>query len=287
MWPRTIVLILILLAACIAGVIIYGTLRWQAKTKDLRARMEAARQPIKPVTYNTREIESLPVPVQRYFRAVLKDGQPIIAVARFSHKGQFRMKESEDRWTPLFSNQIATTRPAGFVWDARIRMAPGITAFVHDAYVAGEGILHAEALGLFTVADVRGTPAAAQGELLRYFAEAAWYPMALLPSQGVRWEAMDDSTARATLTDGVTTVSLEFRFDSEGLITSLSAASRYHGDVDGVPEFAPWQGRFWAWEVRDGIRIPLEGEVAWQLPEGFLPYWRGRITEIGYEFAQK
>jgi len=286
MWLKITVLILIFLAVCIAGAIVYGTLRWQGKTKAIQAKIEAARMPIRTATYEASEIKSLPAPVQRYFRAVLKDGQQIIAVARFSHEGQFRMKESEDRWTPFTSNQIATTRPAGFVWDARIRMAPGVTAFVHDAYVAGEGILHAEALGLVTVVDLRGTPAAAQGELLRYFAEAAWYPTALLPSQGVRWEALDDSTARATLTDGATTVSLEFSFDSEGLITSLNAASRYHGDVDGVPEFAPWQGRFWAYEIRNGMRIPLEGEVAWQLPEGPLPYWRGRITEISYEFAR-
>ena len=28
-----------------------------------------------------------------------------------------------------------------------------------------------------------------QGEFMRYFMEALWYPTALLPSQGVRWEA--------------------------------------------------------------------------------------------------
>ena len=37
----------------------------------------------------------------------------------------------------------------------------------------------------------------AQGELMRFFAEAAWYPTALLPSQGVRWQAVDDTSARA------------------------------------------------------------------------------------------
>ena len=73
----------------------------------------------------------------------------------------------------------------------------------------GKG-LHVEVFGLVTVADVRGTPAAAQRELLRYFAEAAWYPTALLPSQGVCWEAIDDFTARATLTDGATPFRLSF-----------------------------------------------------------------------------
>ena len=108
---------------------------------------------------------------------------------------------------------------------------------------------------------------------------------ALLPSQGVRWEAMDDSTARATLTDGAVTVSLDYRFNPEGLIDTARAATRYRA-VNGALEATPWQGRFWAYAVRNGIRIPLEGEVAWQLPTGPLPYWRGRITEISYEFAR-
>jgi hypothetical protein len=34
------------------------------------------------------------------------------------------------------------------------------------------------------------------------------------------------------------------------------------------------------------MRIPLEGEVAWMLPEGQEPYWRGRITNLTYEFVR-
>ena len=67
---------------------------------------------------------------------------------------------------------------------------------MHDAYVAGEGILQASLFGLVTVAALRGTPAAAQGELLRFLAEAAWHPTALPPSQGVAWAAVDAASAQ-------------------------------------------------------------------------------------------
>jgi hypothetical protein len=164
-------------------------------------------------------------------------------------------------------------------------VTPGLNVFVHDAYVAGEGLLHAELLGLLTLADIRNTPEAAQGELMRFLAEAAWYPTALLPSQGVRWEAIDDMSARATLMDGATTVSLDFRFDAEGLLSGVRAAAR-HRTVNGKLVATPWQGRFWGYEVRGGMRIPLEGEVAWELSEGLWPYWRGRVTDITYEFAR-
>ena len=37
---------------------------------------------------------------------------------------------------------------------------------------------------------------------------------------------------------------------------------------------------------RGWMRVPLDGEVAWMLPEGAKPYWRGHFTGIVYEFAR-
>ena len=251
----------------------------------MRAKLDAARLPIAPGIYDAHEIESLPPPVRRFFCAALNDGQPIVSAARLAQEGQIRLGESENKWRRFTATQMIITRRPGFDWQARIDMALGMKALVHDAYVTGEGILHAALFGLVTLAEIRGTPEAAQGELLRFLAEAAWYPTALLPSQGIRWEAIDDGSARATLADGATTVSLDFHFDTGGLISGVRAAAR-HRIVDGALVASPWQGRFWSYEVRGGMRVPLEGEVAWELPQGPWPYWRGRTTEIAYEFAR-
>jgi hypothetical protein len=223
----------------------------------------------------------LPAPVQRFFQTVLKDGQAIVVAVSLSQKGQFNMSETETKWSPFTATQVVTTQRPGFDWDARIQMAPGMSAFVHDAYLLGEGSLHASLLGLFTVADVRGTPEAAQGELLRFFAEMPWYPTALLPSQGVRWEAINDTSARATLTDGATTVSSVFQFNAEGTINTFRTEARYRDKLTAMP----WGGRFWEYSVRDGMLIPLEGEVGWEYPEGTRLYFKGRTIEIHYEFA--
>jgi hypothetical protein len=278
---KAILLILLILAVAI----VYGASRWHAGTKVLRAQLRAKRVSITPATYAPRELEGLPPPVQRYFRAVLTEGQPIVAAVRVADAGQFNMDEIHAKWRAFTSEQLVITRRPGFDWDARIRMAPGMRVFVHDAYVAGEGILHAALCGLITLADLRGTSEVAEGELMRFLAEAAWYPTALLPSQGVRWDAIDDTSVRASLVDGVTTVSLAFRFDAEGLIHTVHATARYR-TVNGELVATPWQGRFWAHEVRGGMRIPLHGEVAWLLSDGSSPYWRGRITDIVYELAR-
>ncbi len=94
---------------------------------------------------------------------------------------------------------------------------------------------------------------------MRYLAEATWYPTALLPSQGVRWQAVDASSAKATLKDSDTEVSLVFHFKEAGVIDSFRTEARGHAR-------------------------PMKGEVAWAMPEGVKPYYRGRVQSLSYEF---
>jgi hypothetical protein len=264
---------------------VVGSYRWNRMTNELRTRLAESRLPPAPRTVDFRELEGLPVPVQRYFRAVLTDGQDMLGGARVRHQGTFNMGQDSYGWKPFTSDQLVITRRPGFDWNATIAMMPALPARVHDAYVAGEGILHASVLGLITVADLRGAGAIAEGELMRFFAEAAWYPTVLLPSQGVRWEPIDERSARGTLTDGGNRVTLTFSFDEDGLIETVRADARGR-TVDGEIVATPWQGRFWNYEERGGVRVPLDGEVAWLPPEGEFPYWRGHIEALTYDIGQ-
>jgi Family of unknown function (DUF6920) len=284
LWLKLVAGALALLAIAYAAAATYGAWRWEAGTRGLRARLESMRRPVQPARFDARELDGLPPPVQRYLRAALTDGQPMVAAVRIAHAGTFNMSEAGEQWKPFTSTQRVITRRPGFDWDARITLLPGLPVRAHDAYLAGGGLLHATLLGLVTLAELHGTPALAQGELMRYLAEAPWYPTALLPSQGVRWEAVDDASARATLADGGTSATLLFRFEASGLVGSVRAEARGR-TVRGAVVPTPWEGRWWRYEARDGMRVPLEGEVAWLLPGGPRPYWRGRVTRLAYESA--
>ena len=272
-----------LLAAVAVGLLalpLLGAHRWNARTRGLLARLESSHEPVHPPMVDFSELQNLPAPVQRYFRAVLEEGQPLVSAADVEHTGRFNMRQSGEHWMPFTSTQRVVTRRPGFVWDGRIAMLPGLTVRVHDAYVEGEGILRPALLGLIPLADMRdrGGPVS-QGELMRFLAEAAWYPTALLPSQGVHWTPVDDSSATATLTVTGLSVSLLFHFGADDLIQSVYADGR--GRTVGnkvIP--TPWEARFADYEVRGGMRIPLSGEVAWLLPDRRLPYWRGHITKL-------
>ncbi len=283
-WMKWLWLVVATLAVLAVGLAAYGSWRWNQGSAAFLARLEATRQPHAVTRYDAREIEGLPAPVQRYFQAALTDGQAIVTAVSIRHAGTFNMSVTAEQWKPFTSQQRVITKRPGFDWDARVMMFPGVPVHVHDAYIAGTGLLHGAVLGLVTVVDMADTPEIARGELMRFFAEAAWYPTALLPSQGVRWEAVDGRSAHATLNDGPLSLKLLFRFNADGLIDTVRAEARERV-VDGKTATAPWQGRYWRYAMQNGMRVPQEGEVAWLLPEGDKLYWRGTTLSATYEFA--
>ena len=277
----------LVVALAYAALTAWGAWTWRGLTQALVDRLEAGRVAPNPARFDAREIEGLPPVVQRYFRAAIPDGAPIVTAVTVEHTGTFNMGETVDNWKPFTSRQRVVTRRAGFVWDGHMNMLPGLGVRVHDAYVAGEGVLHPTVLGLFTLMELRGTQVVAEGEFMRFFAEAAWYPTALLPSQGVRWEAVDERSARATMTDGELSLTLTFTFDAQGLIELVRADARGRTE-GGKIVMRPWEGRWSDHQLREGLRVPLSGEVAWLLPPeegGRKPYWRGTIRSLIYERA--
>ncbi|MEP6722405.1 MAG: DUF6544 family protein, partial [Variovorax sp.] len=204
-----------------------------------------------------------------------------IAAATFELAGTINMSASgADQWKPFTSWQRAIVHRPGFLWNGRVVMLPGLVVQVHDSYLSGLGTLHAAMLGLFTVARVHGGGEIARGELMRYFAEMVWYPTALLPSQGVRWEAVEDRSANATLVDGPITLTLLFRFDDAGLITSVHADAR--GSVVGKDMvMLPWDCTVSNYQLRHGMMVPTRGGVG----KGGKPYFVGDLTSLAYEFS--
>jgi len=288
-WPLWLGLLLAFLALAAAGVSAYGSKQWANATRVLRRKLEAAGTDKKarsasPTRFDSRELEDLPAPVQRYFRAVLKEGQPIVSALTIEMVGTFNISTTAEHWKPFTSRQRVATHRPGFLWDAQVSMVPGLVVRVVDSYIAGSGLLHAAIFGLVTVAKVSGGGEVDRGEFMRFFAEAAWYPTALLPSQGVRWEAVDDRSANATIMDGPLRLTLLFRFNHAGLIDSVRSEAR-GAMVGNKVVMMPWECSLSNYEVRDGMTVPITGEASWVQPEGRKPYFRGTITSLTYEFA--
>ena len=272
-----------------------GSSRWAGRMGTLTRSLDTGRgvavakppHPNDTTHYDARELEGLPAPVQRYFRAVLKEGQPMVSAVTIEMAGTINMSATAEQWKPFTSVQRVVTSAgsgSGFIWDAKIAMLPGITVRVVDSYIAGKGLLQAAMQGLFTVADISGGDEMARGEFMRFFAETPWYPTALLPSQGVQWAAVDGSSANASINDGDVTLTLLFHFNDAGLIDSVRAEAR-GGMVGKEMVMRPWECGLSNYQMRDGMTVPMSGEAAWVRPDGRKTYFMGSVKSIAYEYA--
>lgn len=228
------------------------------------------------------DLDGLPEPVRDYFTHVLQDRQQYVDSIRLKQEGKLRPGDADLPWKPFTATQYITVDSPGFFWDARVRLWPLLTLQIGDLYCDGRGNA---SVSLFGVVPLGGDDASSElneGELLRYLAEAVWYPTALLPSEGVQWEAIDDSTAAATLEYGGATATLTFHFTENNEVSKVHAEHRPRRVANGY-EPTPWTGYWHDYETKNGIRIPTAGEVVWHLPDGDMEAWRGRVTDISYD----
>lgn len=279
--PPTLLPALAALVAAAVGLVLFNTLRVAHLHERLASDLVAGASDDAGRRFEVDDLAGLPDPVRRYFETVLEEGQPYVRSVRLEQQGEFRMGDSERWWRPMAATQRFTVDPPGFVWSATVRALPLVPVKVLDAYDHGSGVLRAKLLSTVTVVDVGPDPEMNEGELLRYLAEAVWFPTALLPTEGVEWEEIDDRSARATLADGGNTASLTFHFDERDRVERVTA-ERYRQEAE---DHASWTGHFRAYEERNGMSVPTEAEVEWDLPEGELPYWRARVERIEHRPA--
>ncbi len=274
--------LLLTLAGTIAGgtllAIFAGQMLWKRGTEQANLQIQVA----STMASTTPSFSDLPAPVQRYFQFALPEGQISAKQVRIQQSGQFRMGGFNAPWRPFTAAQVFSSMPPAFIWDATIEMMPLLQVNVRDSYIDGHGGIRAKVLALVPVVNLHGQPELSAGALQRYLAESAWFPTALLPSPNLSWEAIDEHSARATLVDKETTVSLDFVFGENGEILRTYTPGRYR-EVNGRFIPTPWTGYYKRYRKRNNMMVPTEAEVAWILPEGELAYARIRVEEITLE----
>lgn len=263
----------ILVGMTVAFVLARGA-QWRRATTDTVKRLSVTEPPVTVAALNR-----LPAPAVRYFQSALRGERRMVRSAIATQQAEFFINGA---WKPLRATQHFRVSPPGFVWDARIDMAPLMPALVRDAYIDGRGSLQASLLGAYLLADQSGVPELNAGALQRFLGEAIWMPTALLPSRTVTWTAHDERSSFVTMKDSGIEVTLLFEFDDHGMVRTISG-DRYKEDR-GTYALHPWLIRCDEPGEQDGLVIPRRCEVAWLVNGEIQPYWRGRITSIDYQW---
>jgi hypothetical protein len=215
----------------------------------------------------------LPPIVDRYRRLAGGSRSPVRTL-RLRHRGTFCTSPTATQ-RPIRGEQWFTADPPGFVWSARVRIAPGIWIRARDMIVAGKGGMRVLIEDTVTVADSTG-PRFDQGDALRLLAEMVWYPTSLFDPRTVVWSSVDASHASATLhLEGCSVTGL-FEFGADGLPVAMTAER-----LDDKGELRPWGGVYRDWRTVDGMQVPFEAEVAWGSPRFVYAHWL--VDEMAYD----
>lgn len=223
------------------------------------------------------DIEHLPAPVKRWLTSAQVVGKEKAYIVRLKQTGEMRTGNDKP-WMPFSAEQYFSTEKPGFIWKAKVNMAPLVNMVARDKYDQGKGNMLIKALSFLTIGDSYGKEMD-QGTALRFLAEMIWFPTGAL-SDYISWEAIDDLSARATIRYGDVTASATFNYDEYGDPVSFEA-QRY-GQFDGKYSMETWAGVTKEMKEFNGIRIPSQGDVTWKLKTGNFTWLNWTITDVEY-----
>jgi hypothetical protein len=92
----------------------------------------------------------LPPPVARYLRLALPLRKAIQEV-RITQTGTLRTDATAERWMVFEAEHLAVPRATGFLWNARVRVAPLLHVRVRDALIDGIGSGQVSLMSAFPV----------------------------------------------------------------------------------------------------------------------------------------
>lgn len=271
-------------ASAAAGLMV-GKAGENAQAERLFSTLDANADKPDSARVDFQSFDTLPAPVARYFRRVLTDGQRAIRQLTMQQTGVLRTSTRSDSWSSFSAVQRVVPASTGFIWNARVRMPLGTHVRVLDSFANGVGRGRVSLLSAIPVAAKQGGAELNSGALHRYLAEAVWSPTALLPQFGVKWTAIDDYSALASLSTRGLYVALVFSFNDAGEVTGIFSPGRFGQFDDGYRQ-APWEGHFRDYQQVAGMWVPQYGEVGWHVDGKLELVWKGRVIEAHYELFE-
>ena len=226
-----------------------------------------------------KDIEGLPQPVKRWLRYSNVIGKTKISTVRLKQSGLMKT-EMGQKGMPTKAEQYFSVENPGFIWKARVKMAPFLFFRGRDKYFKGKGNMLIKLMGLYPVVDGKGK-SFNQGTLLRFLGEIVWFPTAAV-SEYINWEEIEEKTARETMNYGEITASAKFIINSKGEVVKY-ICQRFKGDSNSKETYKALLSNY---KEFNGIKIPVTGEAVWELEQGDFSYYKFELTDIEYNTAE-
>jgi hypothetical protein len=234
-----------------------------------------------PARFDPAMVADLPEPAQRFFRFTIMPGAVLGTAVEIRMGGELSLGTKEEpRYQPMRAHQILVP-PHGFVW--RLDAGRGFTRVVgSDGMETNRSWVRFWLMGVAPVVRAGGNADHLRAAFGRAVAEAAfWAPAALLPQNGVAWEAVDANTARATVTYRGMTQAVDIHVDDKG--GPLRVVIQRWTDANPEKQFRrqPFGGHLADFREVAGYRLPFRVEGGnFFGTDDYFPFYKAEVEEI-------
>ncbi len=189
--------------------------------------------------------------------------------------GRMRRSLASNAWMAFKAEQTISTVGCEFDW--RAKAGPLGLIAGRDALIAGEGHFSITACGIVPLVRTASTAALVRGESMRYLAEIAWAPHAMLSNPALCWREVDAQTLAVSTGGAQAACEVLLTLDGDGRIAAAFAPDRPRAATPPTLP-TPWFGRFSDYRLHCDVWLPFAGEVAWEIDGVEQVYWQGRIA---------
>ena len=235
-------------------------------------------EPAKAAIITKENIAHLPEIVQKWMKNSGTVGKQNILSVRLKQKGQMKTKPNT-KWMPFTAQQYFNVETPSFVWITKVENNSAIYMVGRDKLSNGNGSMLIKLLALIPVVNETKSDKLNSGTMQRFLSEMCWFPSATLNNY-IKWESIDNTSAKAILTIDNKSVSGIFKFNDIGEIIAFETNRYFGGNEDSKLE--KWVINMTDHKVFDGYKIPYKCEVNWLLKEGDFNWLNLEITNLKY-----
>lgn len=227
-----------------------------------------------------KDLEHLPLPVQKYLRYVGIIGKERVVNLRISIEGEMK-PDPKGAWSRIEAVQYSffDDKPTRLFY-IKLNMF-GVPFVGLHSYTEEMANMLIKALGLVKVVDSRGREARISDTTTMFNDMCLMTPSTLI-DQRIQWETIDPYTVKATYEVYGNRVSALLYFNEVGELVNFISDDRYMILMDGSSRKGRWATPVKNYKDFGGFRGASYAETTWLWPEGDYCYGRFTVKSIEY-----
>lgn len=230
--------------------------------------------------FSEADIRHLPLPVQKYFRQCRFIGTKKMSCMRAEyHDVAFQQGKNGPslKMDYIQYNYVDNPDRLALITSSMF----GVPFDGYDSFVDGHGGMKGVVGKLITIFHQTG-PEMDKACLATYLSECLLVPNAALRDD-IRWEAVDNTHAKATMTYKSISAQGVFTFNEEGEMLSFTTNDRPLYGTDGSIEHVSWSAVCGDYQEQNGYLLPTKLKAVWHYNDGDFVYFDGNNIKVEYD----